>query len=65
MERAYTPEDEARYLAERYDDRVKADEMDLRLKRIPVRDRLEIGRRVNSEGASLIELVEKWERGER
>lgn len=53
MERSVTPEDEAR---------LKADEMDRRLGRIPVRERLEIGRRVNAEGASLVELVEQWER---
>lgn len=62
MERPVTPEDETRYLAERHPDRVKSDEMDRRMSRIPIRERLEINRRVNVEGASLVDLVEQWER---
>lgn len=59
-ERPFIPADEAKYLADRYDGRLEADEMDHRLKQIPIRERLEISRRAN-EGESLVALVEHWE----
>jgi hypothetical protein len=57
---SFTPKDEAKYLADRYPARLKAEEMERRLQQIPIRERLEIGRKAN-QGESLVELVTKWE----
>lgn len=57
-----TPDDEARYLAERYQDRLAADALDRRMSRIPIRERLTIWRQADQPGGDLVALVDAWER---